>query len=87
MIGRILSVKSTGTKRGNNFEVPIAVNELKEMATRSYVDGRLLINRTEVMLHYSDAWLKKGLKGKEACLLYTSPSPRDQRGSRMPSSA
>ena len=24
---------------------------------------------------------------KEGCLLYTSPSPRDQRGSRMPSSA
>ena len=24
---------------------------------------------------------------KEVCLLYTSPSPRDQRGSRMPSSA
>ena len=23
----------------------------------------------------------------EPCLLYTSPSPRDQRGSRMPSSA
>ena len=23
----------------------------------------------------------------EYCLLYTSPSPRDQRGSRMPSSA
>ena len=23
----------------------------------------------------------------EVCLLYTSPSPRDQRGSRMPSSA
>ena len=34
------------------------------------------------------AALKKA--GKEldpACLLYTSPSPRDQRGSRMPSSA
>ena len=28
------------------------------------------------------------LRGQlEACLLYTSPSPRDQRGSRMPSSA
>ena len=26
-------------------------------------------------------------KAKELCLLYTSPSPRDQRGSRMPSSA
>ena len=25
--------------------------------------------------------------GYETCLLYTSPSPRDQRGSRMPSSA
>ena len=25
--------------------------------------------------------------GSSACLLYTSPSPRDQRGSRMPSSA
>ena len=24
---------------------------------------------------------------QRACLLYTSPSPRDQRGSRMPSSA
>ena len=26
-------------------------------------------------------------KWSKACLLYTSPSPRDQRGSRMPSSA
>ena len=26
-------------------------------------------------------------KKKKGCLLYTSPSPRDQRGSRMPSSA
>ena len=28
-----------------------------------------------------------GLQLVQACLLYTSPSPRDQRGSRMPSSA
>ena len=29
------------------------------------------------------------VKGRDCgiCLLYTSPSPRDQRGSRMPSSA
>ena len=26
-------------------------------------------------------------QGEKRCLLYTSPSPRDQRGSRMPSSA
>ena len=29
----------------------------------------------------------KKFKGVTPCLLYTSPSPRDQRGSRMPSSA
>ena len=34
----------------------------------------------EKMLSKSSAWLW-------LCLLYTSPSPRDQRGSRMPSSA
>ena len=28
-----------------------------------------------------------GIHTAPACLLYTSPSPRDQRGSRMPSSA
>ena len=38
------------------------------------------------------AALKAGIQSqlktmKEICLLYTSPSPRDQRGSRMPSSA
>ena len=33
--------------------------------------------------------LNRGLKlnHPEACLLYTSPSPRDKRQSRMPSSA
>ena len=31
--------------------------------------------------------LKVGLTNDEICLLYTSPSPRDKRQSRMPSSA
>ena len=31
--------------------------------------------------------LKESAKERKFCLLYTSPSPRDQRGSRMPSSA
>ena len=35
---------------------------------------------------YTDAWNPTVLQLKY-CLLYTSPSPRDQRGSRMPSSA
>ena len=31
--------------------------------------------------------LNDDIEKAETCLLYTSPSPRDQRGSRMPSSA
>ena len=31
--------------------------------------------------------LKARIDNNDICLLYTSPSPRDQRGSRMPSSA
>ena len=31
--------------------------------------------------------IRDGLANFSGCLLYTSPSPRDQRGSRMPSSA
>ena len=32
-------------------------------------------------------WVKKGTGKIYVCLLYTSPSPRDMRRSRMPSSA
>ena len=46
------------------------------------------------VLGYVRSYAKRvGMNGDEAvaaykvCLLYTSPSPRDQRGSRMPSSA
>ena len=35
-----------------------------------------------------DKWInEQGIRVLRFCLLYTSPSPRDQRGSRMPSSA
>ena len=37
-----------------------------------------IIEKFSILIH--DSWNK-------TCLLYTSPSPRDQRGSRMPSSA
>ena len=35
----------------------------------------------------TDTAEEAAVTAEEACLLYTSPSPRDQRGSRMPSSA
>ena len=43
-----------------------------------------------VMPHQSSATGMQAIPATgmaQACLLYTSPSPRDQRGSRMPSSA
>ena len=36
---------------------------------------------------YVDEAVRQALIKLEACLLYTSPSPRDKRQSRMPSSA
>ena len=39
---------------------------------------KVLVRRTEE---------EETTAGGIVCLLYTSPSPRDQRGSRMPSSA
>ena len=40
---------------------------------------------------YGEGWIIKidisDISESSSCLLYTSPSPRDQRGSRMPSSA
>ena len=43
--------------------------------------------QSEGVAPYFRAELTKWLRPLLDCLLYTSPSPRDQRGSRMPSSA
>ena len=48
--------------------------------SESEEDGQ---KKLEIRLKYAENG-KHAIKG---CLLYTSPSPRDQRGSRMPSSA
>ena len=46
-----------------------------QMGLRMFVDGLLEVDGLEIT------------DREKLCLLYTSPSPRDQRGSRMPSSA
>ena len=66
------------------------INETASMA-RS-IGHSVLGSEAEIKLREK---LLKQLKDQDAilvshyyvCLLYTSPSPRDQRGSRMPSSA
>ena len=64
-------------------EVPIIItslqaNQMVYDATHSY--GGIILHDVTNIRHSKKA-LSMG------CLLYTSPSPRDQRGSRMPSSA
>ena len=51
--------------------------------------GGALTANSGAILNPTQARVFGGLSGGLAgvCLLYTSPSPRDQRGSRMPSSA
>ena len=44
------------------------------------------LRRTEFTSTYANLY-NMGITQSYICLLYTSPSPRDQRGSRMPSSA
>ena len=47
----------------------------------------LLETPKRVMKAYKEYFSGYKVDPSKICLLYTSPSPRDQRGSRMPSSA
>ena len=50
------------------------------------IAGALLYMEPDLRLTEASEEVIVGM-AKLGCLLYTSPSPRDQRGSRMPSSA
>ena len=50
------------------------------------VEGKSDIQRIHQAIN-ADCIATEGFTLRKGCLLYTSPSPRDQRGSRMPSSA
>ena len=56
-----------------------------ERVVLAYTEDTVWRNRAEFL--QGRAAILEFLKRKWTCLLYTSPSPRDQRGSRMPSSA
>ena len=70
------------------FKIPTASIQLAGVATG--LIGLFLIGVPEVTTDGTNALgvlLVVLAVLSYACLLYTSPSPRDQRGSRMPSSA
>ena len=54
-----------------------------------YVDYGPRDGRVVIMMHGEPSWsfLYRHMIKNVACLLYTSPSPRDRQKSRMPSSA
>ena len=66
--------------------------ETREYGTRCLIARRLVergVRFVQLFLNGQgfSTWLAGGGFRPGTCLLYTSPSPRDQRGSRMPSSA
>ena len=63
--------------------VEISINSTKEKMGKE-VKAKAEKNAEEKIL---DILVSKTSSESTSCLLYTSPSPRDQRGSRMPSSA
>ena len=65
--------------RGVN-KVILVGNVGNDPEVRYMPNGNAVAN---ISIATSDSWKDRNT----GCLLYTSPSPRDQRGSRMPSSA
>ena len=81
-VGDILTYEYTVTNTGNVGISNIAVTDDRisnvSCSVASIGNGDVVLDPTEVVVCTASYTV---------CLLYTSPSPRDQRGSRMPSSA
>ena len=58
-----------------------------QIQVRSSEEAAALFEQYEAIYENYSSSLLSGTGTYGGCLLYTSPSPRDQRGSRMPSSA
>ena len=66
----------------------VEVEDENALAAADFIDGyRCVLATTSVKEGFAARCLVGDDALTAACLLYTSPSPRDQRGSRMPSSA
>ena len=97
LIGASGSGKSTFLRCINFLETPNSgamslddqsirmVNDRHGMRVADDAELQRLRTRLAMVFQHFNLW--SHMTVLENCLLYTSPSPRDQRGSRMPSSA
>ena len=80
-----MDVLVNDTTQGNQTRPTIAANDAGQIVIAWQTEG------ANAGIYANEFTISGGLGSGEfpvrLCLLYTSPSPRDQRGSRMPSSA
>ena len=74
---QVVSVTKTDAESLASTSTPQLIPGMQATITPQSASNKILVM---ICLHAA-------VGGSYACLLYTSPSPRDQRGSRMPSSA
>ena len=69
--------------------IPVIVLVIQDMLLKKHTVRRLypFFGRFRYLLESVRPEIQQYFVESDTCLLYTSPSPRDQRGSRMPSSA
>ena len=81
-----IAVATTGVLfPGEDVDIELVVAGVRESITHRMGEGVSLVEEDEA---HDPAWVtSRQIDWNYSCLLYTSPSPRDQRGSRMPSSA
>ena len=79
----------------NNRSATSAPSTMDKPMVKTFTDGSPYMDLTPYMNSITAEDMRKHLtilasdefEGRETCLLYTSPSPRDRTRSRMPSSA
>ena len=90
-----------GTSSREAVDYPVFARAVAEAVSRGSADVGIMIDGAGIgscmaankvpgvraAMAYDVSSARNSREHNNACLLYTSPSPRDQRGSRMPSSA
>ena len=89
LTGAVASQRVTEAREGR---LKLVGNQLWSAMAKACLTARVT-TRAETKVGHSDPVVPCGraiaqrIKGTPGCLLYTSPSPRDPKTSRMPSSA